>query len=131
MPSHGHRRSSYNPNRRFTLATLFAALLITLILLWLFRTWDYVFIWLIAINIVTFLAFGYDKAIAPARATRVPEVVLLMWTLLGGGIGAVIARLLFRHKTQKASFRLAFWPCVILSIVLVIIYYYVICPDCR
>jgi uncharacterized membrane protein YsdA (DUF1294 family) len=130
-PHTNDRATSFNPNRRFALLTLFATLLITFILILLFRTWDYVFAWLIAINLVAFLVFGYDKAVAPTEATRVPEIVLLVLTALGGSIGAVIARPLFHHKTQKASFRLAFWPCVIISIVLVMIYYTVICPGCR
>jgi uncharacterized membrane protein YsdA (DUF1294 family) len=121
----------FNPYRRFALLSLFVALLITLGLIWLFPNWDRFFDWLIGVNVVTFIVFGYDKAIAPTKATRVPEVILLALTTLGGGIGAVVARPLFRYKTRKASFRLAFWPCVMISIVLVVIYYTVICPGCR
>jgi len=97
----------------------------------LFPAWDVVFAWLIAINIVTFVAFGYDKAVAPKGTLRVPETILLGLTLLGGSVGAVIARPLFRHKTQKLSFRLIFWLCAIASFALVTVYYLVVCPGCR
>ncbi len=131
MHSSHNRAPGFNPYRRFALLALLLTLLITFGLLSLFPRWDVVFAWLIAINIVAFLTLGYDKAIAPTRATRVPEAILLALTALGGSIGAVIGRLLFRHKTQKATFQPAFWLCVILSIVLAAVYYTVICPECR
>jgi uncharacterized membrane protein YsdA (DUF1294 family) len=121
----------FNPNRRFALLTLLITLIITYGLLLLYPLWDPVFAWLIAINVVTFFTFGYDKAMASAETTRVPEAILLIMTALGGSIGAVIARPLFRHKTRKVSFRLVFWPCVILSVGLTLIYYGMICPECR
>jgi uncharacterized membrane protein YsdA (DUF1294 family) len=125
------RAPAFNPYTRFALVALLAVLLITYLQLLLFPAWDPVFAWLIAFNIVTFVAFGYDKAVAPQGATRVPEAILLALTLLGGCIGAMIARPLFRHKTQKTSFRLIFWPCVIVSIALVTVYYLALCPGCR
>jgi len=129
-----HRRShvrTFNPHRRFALVTAFATLLLMLILILIFRTWDYVFIWLIAINIVTFFTFRYDKVAASLSAMRVPEAILLMQTLLGGFIGAITAQIFYRHKMQNASFRMFFWPCVAISAALVAIYYLVICPECR
>ena len=131
IPHDSNRAPAFNPYTRFALVALLAVLLMTYLQLLLFPTWDVVFAWLIAINVVTFVAFGYDKAVAPKGATRVPEAILLALTLLGGSVGAVIARPLFRHKTQKVSFRLIFWPCVIMSIALVTVYYLVLCPGCR
>ena len=130
-PRDHDRAPAFNPYRRFALVALLAVLLITYLQLLLFPALDVVFAWLIAINIVTFVAFGYDKAVALQEATRVPEAILLALTLLGGCMGAMIARPLFRHKTQKVSFRLIFWPCVIVSIALVTVYYLVLCPGCR
>ncbi len=125
------RAPTFNPYTRFALVALLAVLLITYLQLLLFPTWDVVFAWLIAVNVVTFIAFGYDKAVARQGALRVPEAILLGLTLLGGGIGGILARPLFRHKTQKVSFRLVFWPCFIVSIALVTVYYLVVCPGCR
>jgi uncharacterized membrane protein YsdA (DUF1294 family) len=130
-PSDHHRAPTFNPYTRFALVALLAVLLITYLQLLWFPTWDVVFAWLIAINMVTFIAFGYDKAVARQGAVRVPEAILLGLTLLGGGIGGVLARPLFRHKTQKVSFRLVFWLCFMVSIVLVVVYYLGVCPSCR
>lgn len=118
-------------NLRSAPVVLLAVLLITYLQLLLVPAWDVVFAWLIAINVVTLVAFGYDKAVASEGAARVPEVILLALTLLGGSAGAVFARPLFRHKTQKMSFQVIFWPCVIVSIVLVAVYYLMLCPGCR
>jgi len=131
MTSSDERPTGFNPYRRFPLLALLVTLLITFGLLLLFPLWDGLFAWLIGINIVAFLAFGYDKNVAQTEATRVPEFVLLALTALGGSVGAVIARPLFRHKTLKESFQRPFWLCVILSVVLVAVYYLLICRECR
>lgn len=65
--------------------------------------------WLIAINIVTFGMFGWDKRAAAAGDLRVPESVLLGLVALGGPVGAYCGARAFRHKTQKATFRMRFW----------------------
>ena len=123
--------SHYNPYRRFGLLALFATLLIAFGLMLLFPIWDRFFNYLIAINVVTFAVFGYDKLIAPTQATRVPEAILLALTALGGCVGGIIARPVFRHKTLKVPFRLAFWLCVLASIALIAAYYLWLCPGCR
>jgi uncharacterized membrane protein YsdA (DUF1294 family) len=122
---------TFNPYRRFGLLTLFVTLLIAFGLMQLFPIWDRFFNYLIAVNVVTLAAFGYDKLIAPTQAIRVPEAILLALTALGGCVGGIIARPVFRHKTRKASFQLAFWFCVLISIVLIAIYYLGLCPACR
>ena len=123
--------SHYNPYRRFGLVALFATLLIAFGLMRLFPMWDRFFNYLIAVNVVTFAAFGYDKLVAPTQSMRVPEAILLALTALGGCVGGIIARPAFRHKTQKMSFRLAFWPCVLVSTVLMAVYYFWLCSECR
>lgn len=80
-------------------------------------------LWLIVINVVAFVIYSYDKAIAASSWTRVPERVLLLLALIGGTIGALIGMLLFRHKTSKASFRLKFLLVVLLQIALIALYY--------
>lgn len=59
---------------------------------------------LAVVNLATFAAFGFDKAAAVARRPRVPERTLLTLTALGGGLGALLARPVFRHKTRKQPF---------------------------
>lgn len=71
---------------------------------------------LIFINFVTFLAYGVDKRAAVRGAWRVPEGQLHSLEFLGGWIGAFLAQKIFRHKTQKKSFRVMFWLMLVLQI---------------
>ena len=64
----------------------------------------FVAVFLAIINLLTFGVFGLDKAAAVARRPRVPERALLTLAALGGGLGALLARPVFRHKTRKQPF---------------------------
>ena len=92
------------------------------------ETFSLVDLWLIVINVVAFVIYGYDKTIAASAWTRVPERLLLLLALIGGTIGALIAMLLLRHKTSKASFRLKFLLVVLLQIALIVLYYTLLQP---
>ena len=59
---------------------------------------------LIAMNLLSFAAFGIDKIKAEAGHWRVQESTLLLLALLGGTGGAYAGRALFRHKTRKQPF---------------------------
>ncbi len=65
---------------------------------------------LIGINVIAFLAFGWDKrqSMRP-RAPRIAERTLLALALFGGALGALIGQQVFRHKTQKQPFRTLMW----------------------
>jgi len=65
---------------------------------------DYLWIWLIAINILAFAAFWNDKKRAKLRLWRIPEHILFLLALLGGGIGALAGMYLMRHKTKRLHF---------------------------
>jgi uncharacterized membrane protein YsdA (DUF1294 family) len=62
-------------------------------------------IYLAAINVVTFGAFARDKIAAGNDRRRTPETTLLTLALIGGSIGALTAQQLLRHKTHKQPFR--------------------------
>lgn len=64
--------------------------------------------YLAGINLAALVLYGYDKAIAGGTRTRVPETVLHGVALMGGSPAALAGQLLFRHKTVKPSFQLAF-----------------------
>ena len=67
-------------------------------------TYDvFVLIWCLT-NLVAFCTYGLDKFAASRDMRRVPEDRLLMLTL-AGGLGAMAASSLFRHKTRKQPFR--------------------------
>src|SRR5437868_10681114 len=65
--------------------------------------------WLVAVNLVAFGYYGFDKHRARGLASRVPETVLHGLTVLGGSGGALAGMRTFRHKTLKAGFRVLFW----------------------
>jgi uncharacterized membrane protein YsdA (DUF1294 family) len=75
--------------------------------------------WLLAVNLTAFGYYGYDKAQARSRYSRIPEVVLHGLVLVGGTIGGYLGMRLFRHKTIKPAFRLLFWMIVVLQIGLI------------
>jgi uncharacterized membrane protein YsdA (DUF1294 family) len=65
--------------------------------------------WLVAVNLVAFGYYGYDKSCARASSRRVPEVVLHGLALAGGSVGAYVGMRFYRHKTVKGPFRVVFW----------------------
>jgi len=60
----------------------------------------------LAVNGLTFAAFGIDKALASAGRRRIAEARLLLLALIGGSPAAWAGRHLFRHKTRKQPFGL-------------------------
>jgi uncharacterized membrane protein YsdA (DUF1294 family) len=67
---------------------------------------------LLAMSIVTTLAYWFDKRRAQAGTRRVPEKVLHLLAFLGGWPGAWWARRRLRHKTQKVPFLVTSWVLV-------------------
>lgn len=68
-------------------------------------------------SLLCFVTYWKDKRAAGSGRWRTAESTLLSLGLLGGWPGGLIAQLAFRHKTQKASFRAAFWWTVVLNVV--------------
>jgi uncharacterized membrane protein YsdA (DUF1294 family) len=107
----------------FSIVTFGLALVLAAALWWLIDPLDPLASWLIAITLITFLTYGYDKAIAGSGRTRVPEKVLLALTFAGGTLGALVAMPVFHHKTAKGAFRLKFWLVVVVQIAVIAVYY--------
>ena len=55
-------------------------------------------------SIITFMAFAIDKMQAVVGGRRIPEALLLTFSLLGGAFGGLCSMVLCRHKTQHTSF---------------------------
>ncbi len=66
-----------------------------------------------------FVMYGLDKRRARKEQLRIAERWLHLGALLGGWPGAAIAAELFRHKTQKLTFRLVYWLIVVLHLALI------------
>ena len=75
--------------------------------------------YLLAVNVLTYLAFRSDKRRSEVRAWRTPEKTLLTLALVGGWPAAKLAQRRLRHKTRKTSYRFVFWCAVLLNIVAV------------
>lgn len=71
-------------------------------------------LYLIVINILTFLVFGIDKRKARKGRWRIPEATLIGLSAAGGSIGALLGMHLFRHKTQKRKFTLGI-PAILIA----------------
>lgn len=77
-------------------------------------------IYIVAINLITFLVMWLDKRKAKKGRWRIPENTLLLFVLLGGGIGGIVGMYVFHHKTQKAKFVIGF-PVILICEILIII----------
>lgn len=77
-------------------------------------------IYLIAINIIAFLAMFIDKKKAEKGKWRIKEATLLVLALIGGSIGEIIGMYVFHHKTQKPRFFIGVPVIIVLQILLII-----------
>lgn len=81
-----------------------------------------IIIYLIVINIFTFICMFYDKHEAKIKEWRVSEKTLFALVLLGGGIGGITGMYCFKHKTKKWYFKYGF-PAILIFQMALIIYY--------
>lgn len=86
-------------------------------------TTQLIIIYLIAINVITFLVYGIDKWKAKRSKWRIPEATLLGLAVIGGSIGAWLGMKVWHHKTMHKKFM--FGLPVIIIIQLLIIGYFV------
>ena len=85
-----------------------------------------IIIYLLIINVLGFLAMGFDKWKAKRGRWRIPEDSLFMFTILGGGIGTIVGIYTFRHKTKKIKFTVGMPLILILEILLFIYLQFII-----
>lgn len=88
-------------------------------------TIENIVIYLLIMNLFTFLIMGIDKKKAKKGSWRVPEKTLFTLVILGGGIGGIVGMYVFRHKTQKMKFIIGF-PLIIIMQIAVIITIFVV-----
>ncbi len=74
-------------------------------------------IYLISINVITFLIFGWDKVQAKRKGWRVAERTLFLSVLLGGGLGGIAGMKVLNHKTRKGTFKYGIPAVVILQVI--------------
>ena len=81
-------------------------------------------IYLVFINVLTFLLYGIDKWKARRGKWRIPEETLIWLAIVGGSIGALLGMYLFRHKTRHKRFTLGI-PAIFL-IQMGLFYYFIL-----
>jgi len=76
-------------------------------------------------NLVVFITYAMDKWKAVHHRWRIPEKILLSFSLFAGGLGAILAGKLVHHKTRKWYF----WLSWIIGLVIDIIIIYLILKE--
>lgn len=110
------------------LFSLFVSGLILIAAVWLNRQFpllpelDPIALWLlgsflVSQNVIVLpWLYWFDKRKAcKGTKERIPELILHLGALLGGGLGALYGQQRFRHKTQKPMFRWNAWFGLILA----------------
>lgn len=72
--------------------------------------------YLAAVNLIALFAMALDKGLAKAGARRIPEKVLFLFVILGGGFGGTLGMLCYRHKTKHWYFKVFFPTLAILQL---------------
>lgn len=85
----------------------------------LFRM-KYLLVYLIAFNLVAFVAYAMDKSAAIRGAWRIPEKTLMLLAAIGGSVGALAGMILCRHKIRKPKFFIGVPLCLAAHIALII-----------
>lgn len=69
---------------------------------------------------MAFVMMKVDKFQAQRRGQRIPEKNLWTVAIFGGGIGAYLGMMAFRHKTKHTNFRVGFLILAMLDILILI-----------
>ncbi len=78
---------------------------------------------IVAINIVTFGFYGFDKNQAIKKGGRVPELILHYLAIIGGATGGIAGLFLFNHKTSKTNFIIILGVSLLVHLIIFLIFY--------
>ena len=84
------------------------------------NSFDIIILYVVAVNVVSFLMMGIDKRKAVKRAFRIPESTLFVLAIIGGSIGSIIGMHLFRHKTRHWYFLYGMPVILALQVILIL-----------
>ena len=62
-------------------------------------------IYLLIVNIFTFIVYGVDKLKAKEHCSRISEATLLFLAVVGGSVGAWVGMKVWHHKTMHKKFK--------------------------
>lgn len=83
----------------------------------------YFLIYIILVNIVTFITYGIDKFKAKKHKWRISESALIGLATIGGFVGAFAGMQMFRHKTKHLKFVIGIPVIAVLWIIAIVNYY--------
>lgn len=78
-------------------------------------------LYILVMNIITFVLFAVDKRKAVKGKQRIRIVTLLSFSFIGGSVGGMLAMKLFRHKTQTKHFTIGL-PFMLVTQIAVLFY---------
>ena len=78
-----------------------------------------VLFYVLAINLIAFLAYGIDKLKAKKNMWRIPEATLIWMAVVGGSIGAILGMKVWHHKTLHKKFKYGIPAITIIQIALI------------
>ena len=84
---------------------------------------DIIMDYLLIVNVLAFIIYGFDKYQARKAGRRIPEATLLIWAGIGGSIGAWMGMKLWHHKTLHKKFKYGI-PILITMQVAFVVYMY-------
>ncbi len=84
------------------------------------NSFDFIILYIAAVNVISFIVMGVDKRRAIKRAFRVPESTLFVLAIIGGSIGSIAGMHLFHHKTRHWYFLYGMPVILALQILLVL-----------
>ena len=79
-----------------------------------------ILIYLLIINVVTFIVYGIDKYKAKHAKWRISEATLLLLAAIGGSIGAWCGMKVWHHKTMHKKFKYGVPAIFILQVALAV-----------
>ena len=89
---------------------------------------DYFYLYLAVVSVFAVILTIIDKLRAKFHTWRVPEAVLLGWSLIGGSVAMLFTMLLIRHKTKHAKFMVGIPLIILLQIAVAVVIFFKITP---
>lgn len=84
-----------------------------------------ILVYLIIVNVLSFVLMHIDKRRAVNHQWRIPETVLIAVAVIGGSIGTLAGMYLLRHKTRHLRFKAGI-PLIITLQVAIVFFLYVL-----
>ena len=79
---------------------------------------NFLYIYIVIINVVTLFIYGLDKSKAKAGQWRIPEAQLIFLAVIGGSVGALVGMKVFHHKTRKSKFKIGVPAILIIQLII-------------